>query len=454
MRLFLPVVPTASPTLDFSDSDAIFYYFADPSLADTKGIQATLDATSSGPQKLHKKEQKSKEKELKAQEKEQRRELKNREKELKAQEKERDRKEKELRKSQSKDIKVRSSSSASASSSGNLPPIDLLESLVELIIAPDTILLQAIAKDVPAAEVDLVSKVLLHIFSVRDMASILTETVIQSEINNTNHVGTLFRANTLASKILTAYSRQVGTPYLKATLTPFLQAFSVTGTEYEVDPSKLPPDTDPLPNMERLLSITSQLFDSFISSIDQFPASLRSLCNYLYLNSESKFENSGHFAVGGFFFLRFIGPVLVSPEAFGLVPLDFVSPPLRRTLILVSKILQTLANGIEFGSKEEYMISANTFITQRRPDLSTLIGLLSQELVVPSFLTDCFSSDSSQPSLDFDLIFKLAKYLHSSHSRLLPTLQSLISSSTVCVIGKQNTLIPVFDSTLASIFPP
>lgn len=79
--------------------------------------------------------------------------------------------------------------------------------------------------------------------------------------------------------------------------------------------------------------------------------------------------------VQGFFFLRFISPAVVSPEAFGLIDgkrsdpslhsswcrstlpnetrlPEQVSAKCRRGLVLISKVIQNLANGILFGEKE------------------------------------------------------------------------------------------------------
>ena len=43
----------------------------------------------------------------------------------------------------------------------------------------------------------------------------------------------------------------------------------------------------------------------------------------------------------------------------------FTEPPdeaTQRKLVLLSKVLQNLANGLQFGAKEEYMATLNSFI--------------------------------------------------------------------------------------------
>ena len=66
-----------------------------------------------------------------------------------------------------------------------------------------------------------------------------------------------------------------------------------------------------------------------------------------------------HVAVRGFIFLRVICPALVTPDTLGLLakPLNTEQ---RRSLILISKVVQNVANGVRFGAKEAFMIPANS----------------------------------------------------------------------------------------------
>jgi neurofibromin 1 len=52
----------------------------------------------------------------------------------------------------------------------------------------------------------------------------------------------------------------------------------------------------------------------------------------------------------------------------------------RRTLMLITKLLNNLMNNVEFGEKESYMTSLNAFIS---PDNLLLVQQFMLELVVP-----------------------------------------------------------------------
>jgi hypothetical protein len=77
-----------------------------------------------------------------------------------------------------------------------------------------------------------------------------------------------------------------------------------------------------------------------------------------------RFPEAKYTAVGGFIFLRFFCPAIVSPEAEGLIKLPQPQPrEIRRGQLIVTKVIQNLANNILFGAKETYMIILNDFLT-------------------------------------------------------------------------------------------
>ena len=68
-------------------------------------------------------------------------------------------------------------------------------------------------------------------------------------------------------------------------------------------------------------------------------------------------------AVGGFAFLRFINLALVTPVQYGILQQE-PSKDIRRQLMLISKVLQNVANGTDF--KEAHMEVMNKFVERNR----------------------------------------------------------------------------------------
>lgn len=84
--------------------------------------------------------------------------------------------------------------------------------------------------------------------------------------------------------------------------------------------------------------------------------------------------------VGGFIMLRLFNPSLLTPEAYGLLPLGLVPGPVaRRNLTLVTKLLQNLSNNVQFGSKEQFMVPMNAFIDKNRDAMRRYLTELSRD---------------------------------------------------------------------------
>ena len=87
------------------------------------------------------------------------------------------------------------------------------------------------------------------------------------------------------------------------------------------------------------------------------------MCHHIWEVVEDRFPDSRHSAVGSFIFLRFFCPAVVSPESIDLE----ISPDnrdIRRALVLITKVIQNLANNMVFGSKEPHMKVLNPFLSE------------------------------------------------------------------------------------------
>jgi neurofibromin 1 len=133
-----------------------------------------------------------------------------------------------------------------------------------------------------------------------------------------------------------------------------------------VDPARLEPNEDIEVNRKNLIALTQKVFDAIVNSSLSFPPQLRSMCHCLYQVLSKRFpsvlqNNIG--AVGTVIFLRFINPAIVSPQELGIV-VKQVPSQVKRGLMLMSKILQNIANHVEF-SKEQHMTCFNDFLREQ-----------------------------------------------------------------------------------------
>lgn len=77
--------------------------------------------------------------------------------------------------------------------------------------------------------------------------------------------------------------------------------------------------------------------------------------------TEDHYMSVRYTSVSGFLFLRLFCPAILNPKLFGLAR-DFPDAKTARTLTLLAKTLQCLANLAAFGVKEPYMLDMNAFI--------------------------------------------------------------------------------------------
>lgn len=148
---------------------------------------------------------------------------------------------------------------------------------------------------------------------------------------------------------------------------------------YEIDSARLEKDGDIDVNQRNLLKLTRQILNSILVSANEFPPQLNSMCICLrqvlcekYPNSDTNLK-----AVGTVIFLRFINPAIVSPYEAGIVD-EQPSQRTLRGLMLVSKILQNIANNVEF-SKEEHMLPFNDFVRTQFEPLRRWVSEISSD---------------------------------------------------------------------------
>ncbi|KAG0221205.1 Ras GTPase activating protein ira2 [Mortierella sp. GBA43] len=255
---------------------------------------------------------------------------------------------------------------------------DRYEKLIDLIASPDLTLVLSLCQVCPVTEIDDLAIVLLHVFESRGLAMPLLKAIIMKEVRETGE-SELFRRNCMATRLLTVFAKINGAEYLKSTLQPLLNALMTPPAQgsYELDPARLGPDEDSNINFENLKLMAQFFLDTITESAPNVPNSFREVCWYLSQAVGERFPDAKFTAVGGFIFLRFLCPAIVAPESDGLLYAPIESAKVRRGLLLITKVIQNLANNVLFGAKEPFMIVLNNFLQGNIHKVTTFLGNIS-----------------------------------------------------------------------------
>jgi hypothetical protein len=201
--------------------------------------------------------------------------------------------------------------------------------------------------------------------NVRDMGKSL-----QGEAN------LLFRGNSLLTQALDFHMRRLGKEYLEDVLAEKILEINAINPDCEVDPSRVAHGEDVQKNWSLLISLTTDVWESISGSANRCPAELRQILKYIRAVAEDRYgdflRTVTYTSVSGFLFLRFFCPAILNPKLFGLLR-DHPQPKAQRTLTLIAKSLQALANLSNFGQKELWMEPMNRFLSGNRQGVKDFI---------------------------------------------------------------------------------
>ncbi|KAM9823217.1 ras GTPase-activating protein 1-like isoform X3 [Syngnathus typhle] len=243
----------------------------------------------------------------------------------------------------------------------------------------------------------LLASLLLRIFRHEKAEAPLLRTLNDREISMEDEATTLFRATTLASTLMEQYMKATATPFVHHALKDTILKIMESKQSCELNPSKLEKNEDVNLNLAHLLNILSELVEKIFMAAEILPPTLRFIYGCLQKSVQQKWPTNTTMrtrVVSGFVFLRLIGPAILNPRMFNIIA-DPPSSTAGRTLTLVAKSVQNLANLVEFGAKEPYMEGVNPFIKNNKHRMIMFLDELGNVRDLPE-TTEHFRTDLSR----------------------------------------------------------
>ncbi|CAL1535836.1 unnamed protein product [Lymnaea stagnalis] len=199
------------------------------------------------------------------------------------------------------------------------------------------------------------------------------------EIEKEAEVSTLFRAGSLATTLMVQYMKLTSTNFVQRAVKESVQKIVELKQSCELDPKFLENTTDQQSNSDFFLRLLTEVVESIFSSIDSCPLTLRFVCNCLQKRARAKWPSDDTVktrVISGFIFLRLLCPAIINPKSFNLVS-ENPSETAARTLKLVAKALQNLANLVDVGPKEAYMEVVQPFVKKNKDRMISYLDELS-----------------------------------------------------------------------------
>lgn len=176
-----------------------------------------------------------------------------------------------------------------------------------------------------------VAQPLVRLFTHQKLIAPMIRALADHEISKLTDPTTIFRGNTLVSKMMDEAMKLSGSQYLHATLRPIVDEIVAEKRPCEIDPARVKDKSQIDANLRNLSVYVAKVFEAITSSAVHCPAVLREVFHDLKECAAKHFPENKEIrysVVSGFIFLRFFAPAILGPKLFDLT---------TRCAILVSR---------------------------------------------------------------------------------------------------------------------
>lgn len=173
-----------------------------------------------------------------------------------------------------------------------------------------------------------VAQPLVRLFTYKNLIAPMIKALADHEISKLTDPTTIFRGNTLVSKMMDEAMRLSGLHYLHSTLRPIVEDIIAERKPCEIDPMRVKDEALISTNLVNLQNYVEKVFAAITQSATQCPAVLSQIfhdlrecaAKHFPANKEVRFS-----VVSGFIFLRFFAPAILGPKLFDLTNEPLVS---------------------------------------------------------------------------------------------------------------------------------
>lgn len=203
----------------------------------------------------------------------------------------------------------------------------LLNLLIQSLDQPITLSAVYILGEIISNKTE-VAQPLVRLFTYENLISPIIKALADHEISKLTDPTTIFRGNTLVSKMMDEAMRLSGLHYLHSTLRPIVEAILTEKKPCEIDPTRVKDKAMVETNLVNLQEYVERVFVAIMNSAVRCPPVLCQIFHDLRECAAKHFPRNKevrYSVVSGFIFLRFFAPAILGPKLFDLTTEPLVS---------------------------------------------------------------------------------------------------------------------------------
>ncbi|XBW37162.1 hypothetical protein QEN19_002742 [Hanseniaspora menglaensis] len=219
--------------------------------------------------------------------------------------------------------------------------------------------------------------------------------------HNNNHVfNSLFRGNSLVTKMFESHFNKLGNEYLFQIFQPILNKIYCDNLNLEMDPKKLRRNMKDLTSDEQLEAVLesnyhklceylNEIWNSIYSTSMDLPQNIKLQLKFIRTNlelfsvhglNEQELNLLVTNCISSFIFLRFFIPIILNPKLFNIMN-ESPNDSQRRTLTLVSKILLNISTQTLFEIKDPFLSRFNSFIKLKSVEVFAYYNKITEKVL-------------------------------------------------------------------------